>query len=249
MADIQYWQDSLEEEIEQIRSILDGVQSLSDHVERATALEEADDHMKSATGRKRSLKMEIRLIQDTKLRDKYKKKFGKLDQEIKTLKADLKALQQDLHKSELFVSKGAGDRDGYGEMDGTMAGTHMLNDAKVLQDKTQDSLNKTKQLIAQSEEVGNATLAELEEQKRTLMQIDAKVDEMANNLERAEKLVKQFARKMASDRLIQCFAVVNCLLLLGVVVYAIMKRKGDELFGIEPTPTNPFGNRMLRGHH
>merc|ERR1712157_104526 len=127
MADIQYWKDSLVEEVEHIRSILDGVQSLSDPIERASALEEADTALRSATGKKRSFKMEIRLVQDQDLRSKYTKRLKKLENEVRTLKADLKALQAEENRGELFVSGGEGGRDGNGEMDSTMAGNHMLN--------------------------------------------------------------------------------------------------------------------------
>lgn len=247
MADIQYWEDSLVDEMDQIRSLLDSVQSLSDPIERATALEEADDKMRSATGMKRSFKMEIRLIQDQNLRSKYNKRFKKLDQEIRTLKADLKALQAEENRGELFVGTGGGDRDGSDGMDPTMAGSHMLNEAKGLQDKTQDSLIKTKNMIAQSKEVGVSTLEELQRQREVINNIDKEADRMGDNLARAEALVKNFSKRMASDRFIQCFALLNCLLFCGVVIYAIIKNKGGTLFGEEPAPTDPLGNRMLRG--
>jgi len=144
MADIQYWKDTLVEEVGHIRSILDGVQSLSDPVQRASALDEADSTLKSATGTKRSFKMEIRLVHDQDLRSKHTKRLKKLENELRTLKADLKALQAEAHRGELFVSGGAGGLDGKGEMDPTMAGSNMLNEASALQDKTQDALGNTK---------------------------------------------------------------------------------------------------------
>lgn len=247
MADIQYWKDTLVEDVKQIQNILDGVPSLSDPVERASALEEADSTLKSATGTKRSFKMEIRLVQDQKLRSKYEKKLKRLDQELKTLKADLKALQAEENRGELFVR--GGGVDGNGENDPTMAGNNMLNEASALQDKTQDALSNTKNMIAQSKEVGVATLEELHRQREVIQNIDKEADRMGDNLARAEALVKQFGKRMASDKFIQCFAVLNCLLFCGVVVWAILKGKAGELFGGEPdTPKSPVGNRMLRGY-
>mmetsp|Transcript_9159 Transcript_9159/g.19208 ORF Transcript_9159/g.19208 Transcript_9159/m.19208 type:complete len:251 (+) Transcript_9159:184-936(+) len=246
MADIQYWKDTLVEDVKQIQNILDGVPSLSDPVERASALEEADSTLKSATGTKRSFKMEIRLVQDQKLRSKYEKKLKRLDQDLKTLKADLKALQAEENRGELFVR--GGGVDGNGENDPTVAGNNMLNEASALQDKTQDALSNTKNMIAQSKEVGVATLEELQRQREVIQNIDKEADRMGDNLARAEALVKQFGKRMASDKFIQCFAVLNCLLFCGVVVWAILKGKAGELFGGEPdTPKSPVGNRMLRG--
>jgi hypothetical protein len=47
---------------------------------------------------------------------------------------------------------------------------------------------------------------------------------------------------MATDSFIQCFAMVNCLLLLGVVLYAILKGGGLSS-GNDGTPKSP----ALRG--
>jgi len=247
MADIQYWEDTLVEEVEHIRNILDGIQSLSDPVERATALEETDDTLRSATGTKRSFKMEIRLVQDVNLRSKYSKRLKKLEQELRTLKADLKALQAEEHRGELFIAGGASGPDGNGEMDPTMAGNNMLNEAAGLQDKTQDALGNTKAMIAASKEVGVSTLEELQRQREVIDNIDKEADRMGDNLARAEALMKQFGKRMASDKFIQCFALLNCLLFVGVVIWAIFKGKAGDLFGGEPAPANPVGNRMLRG--
>jgi len=247
MADIQYWKDTLVEEVGHIQGILDGVQSLSDPVERASALEEADATLRSATGTKRSFKMEIRLVQDQDLRGKYSKRLKKLENELRTLKADLKALQAEQDRGELFVTGGAGGPDGNGENDPTMAGSNMLKEASTLQDKTQDSLANTKNMIATSKEVGVSTLEELQRQREVLGQIDAQADRMGDNLARAEALVKQFGKRMAGDKFIQCFALLNCVLFVAVVIWAILKRRAGTLLGETETPADPVGNRMLRG--
>lgn len=172
------------EEIGHIQSILDGVQSLSDPVERALALEEADATLKSATGTKRAFKLEIRLVQDQDSRSKYTKLLKKLENELQTLKVDLKALQ-------------AEEQGGNGESDPTMAGSNMLNEISKLQDKTQDSLVCTKNMIAASKEVGLATLEELQMQQEVIGNIDRETDRLGHNLTRAEALVKRFRRRMA----------------------------------------------------
>ena len=232
-----------------IQQLLDGVPSLSDPVERASALEQADERMRSAQGTKRSFKMEIRLVQDVQERRRLEQRLQKMDQELRTLQADLRALQAEEDRGELFVSGGGGDGDG-GEEDPTQAGTNMLNEASRIQDKTQDSLSKTKQMIAESKEVGVSTLEELQRQREVIQNIDREADRLDDNLARAEALLKQFGKRMAGDKFIQCFAVINCLLLLGVVIFVILKgcnpekdanceKGGDQ-------PVNPLG-RMLRG--
>ena len=132
--------------------------------------------------------MEIRLVQDVNQRRKYESRLASLDQQLQTLVADCKAIEAENNRGELFVGGEDGNVDTNG-MSGEEAGDRMLREASALQDKTQDSLANTKQMIAQSKEVGMATLEELERQRGVLENIDREVDRVDDNLARAEKLV------------------------------------------------------------
>jgi DNA repair exonuclease SbcCD ATPase subunit len=197
-------------------------------VERAYALDQADDRLRSAQGTKRSFKMETRLVQDVQQRRHLESRLQKMEQELRTLQADLRALQADQNRGELFVNSGGAGGDLEGGQDPTKAGNNMLKEASALQDKTQDSLSNTKNMIAASKEVGVATLEELQRQREVIQNIEKETDRMDDNLARAEALMKQFGKRMASDKFIQCFAVLNCLLLLGVILYVVLKGGGDN---------------------
>lgn len=219
-------------------------------MERAAAIEKTKARIRSAAGTKRSFKMETRLVQDVQLRRKFESRLNSLDQQLKALTADTKALESETARGELFVEA---DQDGFNGggggngMDGQKAGDNMLKEASNLQDKTQDSLGNTLNMIASSKEVGASTLEELERQRGVLTNIESETDRIDDNLARAEALLKQFGKRMASDSFIQCFAVINCLLLLGVVLYAIIK-KGGLSGSDDGTPESPV-RRMLRGDY
>ena len=101
-------------------------------------------------------------------------------------------------------------------------------------------------MIAQSKEVGVSTLEELQRQREVIQNIEKEADRMDDNLARAEALLKQFGKRMASDKFIQCFALINCLLLIAVVLYAVIK--GGAFKDEETSPLDPTrGNRFLRG--
>jgi novel plant SNARE len=227
----------LTEEISAVQQLLDGIPSLSDPVERATSLDEVEGRLRSAKGTMRSFKMEIRLVADVQQRRQYEGRLQQMDQEYRTLQADFKALQAEENRGQLFISGSGADGDLEGG-DPTQAGSNMLNEASALQDKTADSLANTRNMIQQSKEVGAATLEELERQREVITSIDREADKAMDNLERAEKLIKTFGKRMAGDKLIQCFAVVNMLLLLGVIVFAITRRGGKD--DDEKSPANPF---------
>lgn len=239
-ADIQYWDDQLTEDIDEIQNLLDRIPNITDDVEKADAVEKAKSKLRKAKGTKRSYKMETRLVTDVSQRRKFESRLSSLDQQIKTLSADVKAIESETQRGELFVEAGGDPNDpDAANGDAVKAGDNLLREASVLQDKTQDSLANTKNMIAASKEVGVATLEELERQRHVIENIDREADRIDDNLARAEALLKQFGKRMASDQFIQCFALINCLLLLGVVLYAIIKGGGlnnrDGGSPIQPT--------------
>ena len=223
--------------------MLDQSQSMGEGAEKSGIFDRVEKRLRAAQGTKRSFKMETRLVADAQARRKYEQRLQRLDQQLMTLQADCKALRQEHERGELFDQPGA--EGGPTEEDAQKAGDNMLKEAENLQNKTQDSLGNTKAMIAQSKEVGMATLEELERQRDVLSNIEKEVDRVDDNLARAEALMKQFGKRMASDKFIQCFAVINCLLLLGVIIYAIAK--GGGLSGSdEGKPESPIGGRLLR---
>lgn len=222
---------------------MDAIPSMSDEDEKADALMEVERKLKGANGTKKSLKMETRLVTDIRQRRQYEHRLQRLDEDLSHLNADLQALKQDVERGRLFHGRGNGDSDEFVEEDALKAGDNMLGEAGRIQNQTQESLHVTKQLVAESKEVGMSTLEELRRQRETLTRIDQQADRIEGALDVAEKLIKQFSKRMASDRFIQCFAFVNVMLLVGVVVYVVVK--GGSLTGGSEAPQNPV--RMLRG--
>ena len=243
-TDIQYWDDQLTEELENIQASMDRIPDLKG-MDKASALDKSQKQLRSAKGSKRSFKMEIRLIQDVGMRKEYEARLQRLDQQLRTLQQDYKALETENERGQLFVQSNGNDNVEE-SMDGVKAGDNMLKEASALQDKTQDSLANTKQLIAQSKEVGVSTLEELERQRNVIGSINNEVDRIDDNLARAEKLIKQFGKRMATDTLIHCFAVVNCLLLVGVVLYAVLKKGGLPKVN-DTSPDDPIRFMLRKG--
>lgn len=253
-ADIQYWDDVLSSEIDQIQSLMDAIPSMVDDDEKADSLMEVERKLKGANGTKKSLKMETRLVTDIKQRRQYEQRLLRLDEDLSHLNADLQALKQDIERDKLFRGRdGDDDSAEFDEADGQKAGDNMLGEAHRIQDMTQDSLQVTKQLVAESKEVGMSTLEELRRQRETLTRIDQQIDRVDGALGTAEKLVKHFSKRMASDRFIQCFAMINVLLLVGVILYTVLKGGSLTIGRGKGAPENPLGTstsppvRMLRG--
>jgi SNARE protein len=196
--------------------------------------------------------METRLVSDPKQRRDYENKLTRLTEELGTLANDIRALKGGVQRDQLFVGASRGVGGGARSTDGMTgeeAGDVMLSDMNEIQDKTKSSLQNTKGMVAASKQVGEATMEELLRQREQIRTIDEDAMRIDDNLNRADKLIKTFGKRMATDRFIQCFACVNILLLCGVVGYFVFKNSTKEE-GDNPdnVPANPVsGGRSLWG--
>lgn len=183
---------------------------------------------------------------DPRTKQMYENKLTKLSEELACCSNDLKAMKGGMQRGQLFAGANTGVGGGeYGEMSGEAAGDMMINDMNHIQDKTKSSLDNTKNMVKASKEVGEATMEELLKQREQIRNIDSEAMRIEDNLNRADKLIKTFAKRMATDKFIQCFACVNVLMLVGVVVYSIVKKSGSEGDPTRNSPQSPV--RMLRG--
>lgn len=252
MADVQYWDDTLTDEVQSIRQLLSSAEGLSAR-DKASALDRAEKKLRAAQGTKKSYKMECRLVADPKQRRMYENKLQRLSEELGSCANDLKALKGGMQRGELFTGARTGttgggyNGDGQDGMSGEEAGDIMLNDMNDIQDKTKSSLANTKNMVAASKQVGEATMEELLAQREQIRNIDSEVMRIEDNLNRADKLIKTFGKRMATDRFIQCFACINILLLVGVVVYSVLKRGTFGQDEEDRVPASPVGGRFLRG--
>ena len=229
-ADISYWEDALSQELQEANALFVSTSSLKG-AQKTNKLLECESKVTRAKNIKKSYKMEMRLIKNGIDRRGFEEKLKKHDVAIGKLLGELKWAKSDGAKSELFGGASRGQNP-EGEGDAMLAG------ASKLQDKTADSLLHTQKMVEATKEVGQATIEELHRQREQIKDITEEVIQIEDNLARADKLIRTFGRRMATDKFIQCFACINVLLLAGVITYAILSKNGVN--GKEPsTPSSP----------
>jgi novel plant SNARE len=120
--------------------------------------------------------------------------------------------------------------------------TELLNKALDVQKKTEQSLMSTQKMVEQSKEVAVATGEQLREQRQQIVTITDEVMRMEDNLTRADKLIRVFARRMATDRVILMLAFLVFAGIAGIVIYKSVN-PNDKTFYVpdEVTPPNPVG--------
>merc|ERR1712038_2231407 len=86
-----------------------------------------------------------------------------------------------------------------------------------------NALNNITSTIKETKDVAVTTLEELERQEEQIQNIDKNVGNIEGNLNRSDKLIKMFRKRIATDKVIQAFACINILLILCVIVYAVVR--------------------------
>ena len=102
----------------------------------------------------------------------------------------------------------------------------LLGATNTIQDKTFDATGRITAKIEDTKLVGTETLGTLTTQREQLQGINDEVDALETRVERAKRLVLGFTKKIANDRFIQFFAFVNCTLIITIILYVILEKKG-----------------------
>lgn len=172
---------------------------------------------------KKGYNYEMRMsLKNDPRRHEYAEKLKQADERLATLETELKWAKSEADKKILF--KGGGEKGGPpGERS---TNDDYLKEARKLQDKTEASLVSALEMVEATKKVGADTVDELKRQTDQIAEITDTVSAMEDGLTRADKLIRAFGRRIATDKFIQLFFVLNFGLLVGIIVwYAIKKGK------------------------
>ena len=95
-------------------------------------------------------------------------------------------------------------------------------ETKSIQNKTKYSLIRTNDMIEHSSVVATSTLETLQSQREQIKGIGNTVVNLELNATQSGKLLKEYARIIASDRIFQFFTVLNILLIALIILYLIV---------------------------
>eukprot|EP00607_Mallomonas_marina_P005950 CAMPEP_0182426644 /NCGR_PEP_ID=MMETSP1167-20130531/13163_1 /TAXON_ID=2988 /ORGANISM="Mallomonas Sp, Strain CCMP3275" /LENGTH=230 /DNA_ID=CAMNT_0024608245 /DNA_START=128 /DNA_END=820 /DNA_ORIENTATION=+ len=203
---------------------------------------------------KKSFGLELRMIKDKSLKVQYDGKIKENEIRFSDLNKELAHIKESLDKQELTQGSHRKVLDTEGKTN-----EELLMGAVKVQEGTMASLDRTKALIEQSKEVGAATVDVLRQQRDQIKDIDQEVTNIDNNLVKAEKLIVNFGKRMATDRVIQALTTCNIMILIAIIVYVIYTKQGlnsdsdqdiglntDQTFVPTMQPTAAGMKRFLR---
>jgi len=152
-----------------------------------------------------------------------------IEAQLKTCRTELDWKRFDIKRNGesegLFGGGGGGGDDDEHEMslEQTVAA------AERIQDKSEASLLRTRQMAAEAETIGISTLEEMHKQEEQLDQVAEDMEDVKANIKRSKKILSQIAKSAANDRCIKVLCVLIVIALLVMIVLAITGRDGGSL--------------------
>ncbi len=225
MGDASFWDTEYSKELDNFKSLLTKLkEAIKDDI-RQSLIKQLEDKSNRLKEIKKSFGLEVRLIKNKDVKVPFDEKMRGYNEEFTQLLDNFRTVKMSAQRSELLGNAQAKEKfidlfnsDGKNN-------DELLIGANKIQDLTEASLNRTKQKIEESKNVAVATLEQLEDQRKQINDIQEDVNNLDANLTKAKTLVFGFAKRLASDRVVQIMTALNIIALGSIIVYVLYTKK------------------------
>ncbi|DBA03971.1 TPA: hypothetical protein N0F65_010624 [Lagenidium giganteum] len=234
MAEISYYDADLTDALEKLNEVMGKVAKAPPGV-KPELIAHADKKLKEIIELKKGYQLALRQASREEAKP-FREKFEELSARVEELSGEVKWAKTENERNGLFGDRSAPGAGG----GGPMGNKEMLDKAVDIQKKTEQSLVSTQKMVEASKEVAIATGEQLREQRQQIVNITDEVMRMEDSLTRADKLIRTFARRMATDRVILVMAFLVFAGIAAIVIYKAAN-PNQKTFYVpdEVTPPNP----------
>lgn len=240
-SDVPMYDEELKELEDQVADCIRAMDRLSGD-QRLEKYSKATELLKRINKTFHLFKVEVRML-DGADQAVYEKKSAEHNTTISQLKDQLNQKRAEVNSSGGGGAAGSpttpgspGGARGDGK-DEARAATQRISKT---QNKTLESLKMTEQLVSESETIGNDTAKTLQKQTQQIRNINENLDQLDSEVNRAKKELNAFIRRMMTDKIILCFAV---LIIIGIIVIVVVRvqfppsKEKTEPVTVPPSPS------------
>lgn len=216
--------EDIQEHDERLEKIFDEINEAFDKLDAGKSsnpqklIEKIEDKLSEARDEHRYFKAELRDIPRFE-RKEFETKSSEHSKRITELTKELAIQKETLSRSSLF--KG-GTTASQGDVSVMNTG-QLLDGVDDMQDESISAVKRMQGRVADSKQVAAETMVTLGEQKEALVRVSNRVDDIEENLNRADKQIRVFIRRMATDKCISMMMIIVVILLVAVIGSSVMK--------------------------
>lgn len=229
MADVQYWEQCYRDRLEALESILLTADTIPAH-QLQDALVSIQEKHRGLQNARKSFQLDMRSLAAHQ-QALFMTKFKEFEPRFKAVSQDIKALE---NKATEAFSR---DPDAGGSRNQGWDNATYLTKTEEKHQEIGDSLNRTINIIADTNEVAEATGLELQRQRKQLEEIRGTLLTLEGTIGHAGRLLQDFKKRMMTDKCIRVFFILNGFMLIAVIAYWIAtKDKKDDSGGNRGDP-------------
>ena len=222
MSDITYCDEDLKEHVDELAAAVQSLSQLKGD-DRAAKMSECDDLVRRIKELKKGFNLELQQLPKGGQKREYQTKLKGYDAKVQNAKDNLQWARSQGDRDELL----GGRRAPKAADPNAMNSDQMLNALKGVNTKIDHSLDRTLAEAKAALDTGKETAHALEEQGEQIEQIAQDAKEIRDHLRTADVLIKNFAKRMATDRVIQCFLFLVTIAIVVIIIFATLNPDQD----------------------
>lgn len=132
------------------------------------------------------------------------------------------------------------------QMASTMNNQELIDAGKKKMDETDQAIQRSKQVVEQTIEVGAQTAGSLKGQTDQMGRIVNELDTIQFSIKKASQLVKEIGRQVATDKCIMLFLLLIVCGVIAIIIVKIVDPKNKNIIDIPGlAPPAPASRRLL----
>lgn len=218
MSVIADYDDQLTEIEDEIQAGIDSLPKLKGNT-RAEKVVFIEKRIERARQLFQSYKMEIPDLAPVDRRS-YQNKAKDHQSKLNKLLGDLQWAKAERDRDDLM----AGAKPARPQDPSQMTAGQLAQAGVEVQEDSLSSLERSRRTIEQTAEVGRETSGKLKAQTEQLGRIGDDLDKIETTLKRADRELRAFIRRMATDKVIMCFMMLIVLGICAIIIYQIVNK-------------------------
>eukprot|EP00744_Colponema_vietnamica_P005720 GILI01008356.1.p1 GENE.GILI01008356.1~~GILI01008356.1.p1 ORF type:complete len:275 (-),score=65.76 GILI01008356.1:200-1024(-) len=252
LPDVQMLDSELRTLIDNFTSKLNGIMSLP-YESRVETFDKLQQQIKKINNLYHDLSVEVRLLDSAADQKAFGEKVESYNAKIKKLREEMTKKRSEIHSQQGGGGGGGGgattngsrsdntinsssnrnnDRDANEPTDnGRNPANREAHEVKdrisKTQNKTLSTLDDAERVLLSTEDTAAEATAKLKAQTEQMKKINEDMDQLDSEVERAKKELNAFIRRMMTDKILICFAILVILGIVLVVVFNFVIKKKD----------------------
>mmetsp|Transcript_48108 Transcript_48108/g.150949 ORF Transcript_48108/g.150949 Transcript_48108/m.150949 type:complete len:191 (+) Transcript_48108:407-979(+) len=132
----------------------------------------------------------------------------------------------------MLLYRDAGDRDA--KDINTWEAKEIIEEGKKVQNESAKALSRSQKLMEESETIAKDTNLALKNHTEQMKATNADITEVSEDLRRANQVLRQISRRIASDKMILCLILILIVAILGIVIAKGMGKLSGGSSGTSP---------------